>query len=111
MSMTTSELELATKSAATLSTNTAAKPLFYHGVGKRAWEDKTLPMIQDLGDAIVQITRSKWGSKALRALSSLVPLPGNSPSSKLHVMPVTSIGDVRHGRSTELQATMRIIEA
>jgi hypothetical protein len=29
----------------------------------------------------------------------------------LHVMPVTSIGDVRHGRSTELQATMRAIEA
>ena len=109
--MTTAELGLATKSAATLSTSTAMKVVVFHGPGKRAWEDKTLPMIQDLGDAIVQITRSKWGSKALRALSSLVPLPGNSPSSKLHVMPVTSIGDVRHGRSTELQAIMRTIEA
>jgi hypothetical protein len=109
--MSTAELRLATKSAATLGTRIALKPLFYHGLGKRAGEDKTLPMIQDPGDAIVQITTSKRDSKASWTLSFLVSLPGNSPSSKLHVMPVTSIGDWRHGRSTELQTRMRTIEA
>jgi len=109
--MTTSELKLATKRAATLSISIAAKPLFYHGLGKLAWEDKTLPTIQNPGDATVRIATSRRGSKAPWALSSLVPLPGNSPSSKLHVMPVTPMGDGRHGRSTELQATMRTIEA
>jgi len=109
--MTTSELELATKRAVTLSISIAAKPLFYHGLGKLAWEDKTLPMIRDPGAAIVQITTSKRSSKASRLFSSPVPLSGNSPSSKLRVMRVTSIGDVRHGRSTELQAIMRTIEA
>ncbi len=109
--MTTSELRMATKSAATLSARIAKKALFCHGLGKCAWEDKTLPMIQDPGDAIVQLTTSKRGSKASWAVSSPVPLPENSPSSKLHVMPVTSMGDGRHCRSTELQATMRTIEA
>jgi|SRR5580704_12736757 hypothetical protein len=108
MSMTTGDFGLATKSAATLSTSTAVKVLFYHGLGKLAWEDKTLPTIQDPGDAIMQITTSKRGSKASWALSSMAPFPGNSPSLKLNVMPVTPIGDGRHGRSTELQAiTMR----
>jgi len=109
--MTTPELRLATKGAATLSPGIAMKALVYQGLGKRGWEEKTLPMIQDPGDAIVQITTSKRDSKAWWALSSMVPLPGNSPSSKLHVMPVTSIGAWRHGRSTELQARMRTIEA
>jgi len=109
--MTTSEPELATERAVTLSISIAAKALFHHGLGKLAWEDKTLTMILDAGAAIVQITTSKRGSKASWALSSLIPPPGNSPSSELHVMSVTSIGDVRHGRSTDLQATMRTIEA
>ena len=109
--MTTPELRLATKGAATLRPGIAMKALVYQGLGKRGSEEKSLPMMQDPGDAIAQITPSKRDSKAWWALSSLVPLPGDSPSSKLHVMPVTSIGDVRHGRSTELQATMRAIEA
>ena len=109
--MTTAELGLATKSAATLSTRIAMKALVYHGPGKRAWEDKLRPAIQDPGDAIVRIATSRRGSKASWALNSLYPLPGNSPSSKLGVMSVTSIGDVHHGRSTELQATMQTIEA
>jgi hypothetical protein len=111
LSMTTPELRLATKGAATLRPGIAMKALVYQGLGKRGSEEKSLPMMQDPGDAIAQITPSKRDSKAWWALSSLVPLPGDSPSSKLHVMPVTSIGDVRHGRSTELQATMRAIEA
>jgi hypothetical protein len=111
LSMTTSELRLATKSAATLRARIPKKALFYHALGKCAWEDKTLPVMQDPGDAIVQLTTSKRGSKASWAVSSPVPLPENSSSSKLHVMPVTSIGDWRHGGSTELQATMRTIEA
>jgi hypothetical protein len=111
IAMTTAELGLATKSAATLSTSTTVKTLVYHGPGKRAWEDKSRPAIRDPGDAIVRIITSRRGSKASWALSSLFPLPANSPSSKLGVMSVTSIGDVRHGRSTELQATMQTIEA
>ena len=109
--MTTAELGLATKRAATLSTSTAMKPLVFHGPGKHAWKDKPCPAIRDPGDAIVRITTSRRASKASRALSFLFPLPGNSPSSKLGVMSVTSIGDVRHGGSTGLQATMQTIEA
>jgi hypothetical protein len=111
--MTTAELGLATKSAATLSTSITVKTLVYHGPGKRAWEDKPRPAIRDPGDAIVRITTSRRGSKASWALNSLfpLPLPGNSLSSKLGVMSVTSIGDNRHARSTELQATMQTIEA
>jgi hypothetical protein len=111
LSMTTDELGLATKSAATLSTSTAMKEVVLHSTGKRAWGDKLRPAICDPGDAIVRITTSRRGSKASWALSSLFPLPANSLSSKLRVMSVTSIGDVRHGRSTELQATMPTIEA
>src|ERR1700688_3683201 len=91
--MTTSELRLATKSAATLSAR----------IPKKA-------MMQDPGDAIVQLTTSNGVRKRHGLLAPPVPLPENSSSSKLHVMPVTSIGDRRHGRSTELQATMRTIE-
>jgi hypothetical protein len=109
--MTTAELGLATKSAATLGTSTAMKALVFHGPGKRAWEDQPRPAIRDPGDAIVRITTSRLGSYASWALSSLFPVPTNSPSSKLGVMSVTSIGDVRRGRSTELQATMQTIEA
>jgi hypothetical protein len=81
LSITTPELRLATKGAATLSPGIAMKALVYQGLGKRGWEEKILPMIQDPGDAIVRITTSKRDSKAWWALSSLVPLPGNSPSS------------------------------
>jgi hypothetical protein len=73
LSMTTTELRLATKGAATLRPGIAMKALVYQGLGKRGWEEKILPMIQDPGDAIVRIATSRRGSKAWRALSSLVP--------------------------------------
>src|ERR1700693_4659671 len=107
--MTTAELQSASNSAPPLHTSTTMKELVYHSPGKRAWEDKPRPAIRDPGDAIVRITTSRRASKASRALSFLFPLPGNSPSSKLGVMSVTSIGDVRHGGSTGLQATMQTI--
>jgi len=101
LSMTTAELVLATKRAATLSTSTAMKPLVFHGPGKHAWEDKPCRAISDPGDAIARVAISRRCSKASWGHSSFL-LPGNSPSSKWGVMFVTSIGDVRHGRSTEL---------
>src|SRR5580704_6051496 len=55
--MTTAELELATKNAAT-QTSATMKAMVYHGPGKCAWEDKPRPTIQDSGDAIVRITTS-----------------------------------------------------
>ena len=109
LSMTTAELALATKSAATLSNS--MKVLVYHGPGRSALEDKPRPAIQDPGDAIVRIATSTRGSKAAWALSSLYPLPGSFSSSKLAVTSVTSIGVVHHGRLTKLQGTMQPIEA
>jgi hypothetical protein len=63
--MTTTELGLATKSAATLSTSTAMKPLVFHGPGKQAWEDKPRPAIRDPGDAIARIAASKAGLESV----------------------------------------------
>lgn len=99
--MTTGELGLATKRAATLNTSTAMKPLVFHGPGKHTWEDKPCPAMRDPGHAIARVATSRRCSKASCGHSSFL-LPGNSPSSKLGVMFVTSIGDVRHGRSAEL---------
>jgi hypothetical protein len=45
--MTITELGLATKSAATLSTSTATKALLFHGPGKRTGEVKPHPTIRD----------------------------------------------------------------
>jgi len=106
----TTELRPASNSAAPLHTSTTMKELVCHSSGMGAWENKARPVIQDPGDAIARITRSRRGPKASWALGSF-PFPGNSPSSKLGVMSVASIGDVRHGRSTELQTTMQTIEA
>ena len=50
--MTSPELRLATKGAATLGPGIAMKAVVYRGLGKRGWEEKSLPMIQDPGDAI-----------------------------------------------------------
>jgi alcohol dehydrogenase len=55
--MTTAELELV-KRPATPGTGKQMKALVYHGPGKRAWEDKPRPTIQEPGDAIVRITTS-----------------------------------------------------
>jgi alcohol dehydrogenase len=56
--MTTTEIELAPASDATLSTGTDMKALVYHGPGERAWENKPRPAIQHPSDAIVRITTS-----------------------------------------------------
>src|ERR1700694_1855623 len=103
--MATAELRPASNSAAPLHTSTIMKELVYHSPGKRAWEDKPRPTIQEPGDAIARITPSRRGPRASWGHSSF-PLPGNAPSSKLGVMSVTSIGDVGHGGSTGRQATM-----
>jgi len=73
ISMTTAELELAPKSAATLSNSTTMKALVYHGPGERAWEDKPRPAIQDVGDAIVRITTSTICGTDLHILKGDLP--------------------------------------
>ena len=70
----TAELELATTSAATLSTSTTMKALVYHGPGKRAWENKPRPAIQVPGDAIVRITTSTICGTDLHILKGDLPL-------------------------------------
>jgi alcohol dehydrogenase len=72
--MTTSELQLATTSAATLSTSSTMKALVYHGPGKRAWEDKPRPAIMDPGDAIVRITTSTICGTDLHILKGDLPV-------------------------------------
>ncbi len=71
--MTTTELELAPTSAATLSNVTTMKALVYHGPGKRAWEDKPRPAIQDPSDAIVRITTSTICGTDLHILKGDLP--------------------------------------
>ncbi|HXM21461.1 MAG TPA: zinc-dependent alcohol dehydrogenase family protein [Terriglobales bacterium] len=56
--MTTAELELTATRATTPSASATMKALVYHGPGKRAWENRPRPAIQDPGDAIVRITTS-----------------------------------------------------
>ena len=56
--MTTTELQSAPAITAARSAATTMKALVYHGPGKRAWEDKPRPAIQEPGDAIVRITTS-----------------------------------------------------
>lgn len=72
--MTTAELELTTTGAPTLSTSTTTmKALVYHGPGKRAWEDKPRPTVQDPGDAIVRITTSTICGTDLHILKGDLP--------------------------------------
>jgi hypothetical protein len=80
LSMTTAEPGLATKSAATLSTSVVMKALVYRGPGKRAWEGKPRPAIQDPGDTIMRIANPRRGSKASWALSFSFPSMEFSPS-------------------------------
>jgi alcohol dehydrogenase len=72
--MTTTELALATVSTASPSTSTTMKALVYHGPGKRGWEDKPRPAIQDPGDAIVRITTSTICGTDLHILKGDLPL-------------------------------------
>jgi alcohol dehydrogenase len=71
--MTTTELELTTKTAAPRSNSSTMKALVYHGPGKRAWEDKPRPAIQDPGDAIVRITTSTICGTDLHILKGDLP--------------------------------------
>lgn len=72
--MTIAELEVATTSTAILRNGTTMKALVYHGPGKRAWEDKPRPTIQDSGDAIVRITTSTICGTDLHILKGDLPV-------------------------------------
>jgi alcohol dehydrogenase len=71
--MKTTEVQQATTSATTPSRSTTMKALVYHGPGKRAWEDKPRPAIQDPGDAIVRITTSTICGTDLHILKGDLP--------------------------------------
>ena len=73
ISMTTAELELVTGKAVPPSTSTSMNALVYHGPGKRAWEDKPRPTIQDPSDAIVRITTSTICGTDLHILKGDLP--------------------------------------
>jgi alcohol dehydrogenase len=49
------------------------KALTYHGPGKRSWEDKPKPTIQQAGDAIVRVTTSTICGTDLHILKGDVP--------------------------------------
>ncbi len=70
--MTTAELEL-TKTASSASARPTMKALVYHGPGKRAWEDKPRPTIQEPSDAIVRITTSTICGTDLHILKGDLP--------------------------------------
>jgi len=72
-SMTAAQLEPVSKEAAILSHGVTMKALVYHGPGKRAWEDKPHPSIQDSGDAIVRIITSTICGTDLHILKGDLP--------------------------------------
>jgi len=69
--MTTAELPA--PSAAMVSTSKTMKALVYHGPGKRVWEDKPRPAIQDQRDAIVRVTTSTICGTDLHILKGDLP--------------------------------------
>lgn len=71
--MKTAELELSTTNAAPLATSTSMKALVYHGPGKRAWEEKPRPNIQNPSDAVVRITTGTICGTDLHILKGDVP--------------------------------------
>ena len=71
--MTTADLTRATTSAPTPSASPTMKALVYHGPGKRAWENKPRPAIQDPGDAVVRITTSTICGTDLHILKGDLP--------------------------------------
>jgi len=71
--MTTAELELEATRATTLSASATMKALVYHGPGRREWEDRPRPAIQDPGDAIVRITTSTICGTDLHILKGDLP--------------------------------------
>jgi alcohol dehydrogenase len=52
---------------------TTMKALVYHGPGRRAWEEKVRPRIQDAGDAIVRISTTTICGTDLHILKGDVP--------------------------------------
>jgi alcohol dehydrogenase len=73
LSMTTTELQVATTTAISKRTSTTMKALVYHGPGKRAWEDKPRPAIQSPSDAIVRVTTSTICGTDLHILKGDLP--------------------------------------
>jgi alcohol dehydrogenase len=71
--MTTAEVERATLFTPTMSATSIMKALVYHGPGKRAWENKPRPVIQEAGDAIVRITTSTICGTDLHILKGDLP--------------------------------------
>jgi alcohol dehydrogenase len=71
--MTTAGLELLATHTPTPPFSTTMKALVYHGPGKRDWEDKPRPTIQDAGDAIVRITTSTICGTDLHILKGDLP--------------------------------------
>jgi alcohol dehydrogenase len=71
--MTTANLQLPTLSIEPRSTSANMKALVYHGPGKRAWEDRPRPVIQEPGDAIVRITTSTICGTDLHILKGDLP--------------------------------------
>jgi alcohol dehydrogenase len=71
--MKTAERELAATGEARLGASSSMKALVYHGPGKRAWEDKPRPNIQNSDDAIVRITTGTICGTDLHILKGDVP--------------------------------------
>jgi alcohol dehydrogenase len=72
--MTTAELELAATKTVKQETSAATmKALVYHGPGKRTWENKPRPTIQQPGDAIVRITTTTICGTDLHILKGDLP--------------------------------------
>src|ERR1700733_10246026 len=71
--MTPVELALPSTGLASLKPSTVMKALVYHGPGKRAWEDKPRPAIQDPRDAIVRVTTSTICGTDLHILKGDLP--------------------------------------
>ena len=71
--MTTAELDQNPAGAAIPTVRSTMKALVYHGAGKRAWEDKPWPVLQDPRDAIVRITTSTICGTDLHILKGDVP--------------------------------------
>ena len=71
--MTTTQTEKASASSTTPRNSATMKALVYHGPGKRAWEDKLRPAIQDSGDAVVRITTSTICGTDLHILKGDLP--------------------------------------
>jgi alcohol dehydrogenase len=71
--MSTTELALPSTSVEIPVPTKTMKALVYHGPGKRVWESKPRPVIQDSGDAIVRITTSTICGTDLHILKGDLP--------------------------------------